>query len=1392
MAGSSDLNIAIVLKAVDLATKDIESVNRAVKALGVEMQRSEYSRAADHIRNFGQAVKGLTQPLAEVAKLNLSVGAAITAVGAALAGSVFNAAARYEAALADLGKVMDGGIETAKQYTGQLDDLAKAYAQNGQDLVGSMANFVQAGYDAQEALLLVEESAKLMLVGELEATEASGNLVAILKGFEAPAESAAHAVDMLNEVSNKYATDVRQLAQGMADLSPIAKLMGFSMDETAGLLTPIIEVFRSGSEAADGLKTGLLRLTDDSKPVSDALAAIGVSQTDTNGSMRSGKDIFLDVAKAFQTLDANSKTYLTTQLAGIDQSGRMAKVFDNLSLYTEIAAVGMNAAGSAANEVAVKLDTADAAIQRYNQSWAQLARTLGNTTKEEFKGLTNAVTALIYAFDDTARRGGLDPLIQALRPQIESISALFNAIAENLETALSRVDWSPLVQGLSSLSQRLGDAFAKLVNVDLTTVDGLQQLLQQIINLAGNFAFSLSGVVDGIGPLLTSLNWLFEYLTQNRTETLEFIGQLEGLALSFNVITPIVADFASRIFSGIGVLADFVLKISLAYGAIKLLGVFGIPTTGILTGLLTAIKALIGPLTTAALNITGLGKAFGALAPVAVGMISYDIGGWLRKWIIEAQAAGAESTTLQRVLGGLASAMGITATEAEQAGMDMEFARAKTDAMLRTISERTGVAVHSMQELNQAVQDGKLIVNETTGEYERGAQAIANTANTINNEIANAKRDSMNRTQADHLRHIRIVNEQEAERLKKVRDVEEQIRQLKMDAESRIRELQRQSMTEYDAYQDRRRQIAELTAKAEAAIAAGQYQVAQDLAKQIEGLAQQQARGVKAADEKRATSAKQTAAAVAGSYSEETQAAEAAAARKQQIAETDAQVTRLLQEGRLAEARALHESLQAYENATATEAERAAKYRATAYRLADEGRLNDAKKFLQAAIDIENDVAKAALTGAKQTTEAVSQVSEARKLDLQIMQVQREMERAQGEGRVKEAQAYAQTLADLEARKARAAQDGATGVISAQQGVAEAVNAVSTAAKLQEQALAASLKAQTAGAQEVAGATQTIAPAINSATTAAQGMAAPLGSAAGAAGELNTQLQTTTDALTKLGSTPTEVTVTILPPDLTPLNDVLTPLKETPTEHQIVGKPEMSAVKTEIETLKQPTEHVHTVRPETKEARDAIDKLKKPTESKHTVKIDAKDALETIKLLKKNTSSTHTVHVKTANTGGLMTDSAQALASGGMVFRPFSGARVPGTGNRDTFPALLRAGSFVLRKPISELLPRGFADGGWVRTLLTPGERVFGPAEVARIGLDRLYAMNGLALGQARQALASMTAPVSRFANGGLVTGGGETLTIDLRSGNQRATVTASRDQAAALASMLRDLQRGL
>lgn len=641
MADSRDVLLELVIKAVDLATADIEGVNSKVKELAESLGKSKFTSAGDDARAFGESVKSATDPLAQATAKTLALNAAIVGLAGILAGRAYDSAKSYESSLADLAKVIDGGMEAAKQYGSRLNETATQFARNGEELVSAMANFVQAGYSAEEAFSLVTDSTKLMIAGELGAAQSSELLVSILKGFKAPASEAATTVDLLNEVSNKYATNVKELATGMAALSPTAKTMGFSMAETAGILTPVIEVYRSGSEAADALKVGLQQLISQAGPVKTALASIGVSQTDLTGQLRAGKDIFYDVARAFVGLTDAQKAYITQELVGVEQSGRMSTVLSNLASVIKITSVATSSAGSAMTEVAARLDTAEAASKRSDESFRQLAVTIGNTFKPQVRELVSATGELAAAFDRSIQAGDLAPLLNVLKPQIAAVENLIRAMADNLDEALAGVDWRPLVDGLKAVSGELGEAFAKLTEgMDLTTVEGLRNLLQALINLLGNFSQFVAGAVDGLQPLLGALNTLFGIVAQSKPTLANLAGEISGLATSVNQIVPFVTQFGGALFGVLGTIAETALKIGLLVTALKLLSAAGIPVIPIIGNLVSAFLALNPAVASAAAALAGFPGLVTALVAGA-GALGYGIGELINKFV--AWASGGQS-----------------------------------------------------------------------------------------------------------------------------------------------------------------------------------------------------------------------------------------------------------------------------------------------------------------------------------------------------------------------------------------------------------------------------------------------------------------------------------------------------------------------------------------------------------------------------------------------------------------------------------------------------------------------------------------------------------------------------------------------------------------------------
>lgn len=310
---------------------------------------------------------------------------------------------KFESALIELQKVMDDSEGSAKRFTGTVDKMAKKYGVAGSVILQGAAQFKQAGFDLKDVFDLQAVALELVIVGNMEAAEASDLLVASLKGFKAPASDARRYLDVMNEVSNRYGTSLGELIRGMADFSPVARKMGLSVEEAAGMLTPVIEVFRSGTESAQALRTGFLKLFSSQAPVQEALKELSVAQKDANGELRKGEDILRDVAVAFIGLTDSQKIYYGQELTGLRQSIKVGEVFENLNNTLKITQVGLEATGSGAKETAIQLGSTEVKGNRMISVFSIMARKLGDDLKPAYRALLDLLITTIPLITPVAR-----------------------------------------------------------------------------------------------------------------------------------------------------------------------------------------------------------------------------------------------------------------------------------------------------------------------------------------------------------------------------------------------------------------------------------------------------------------------------------------------------------------------------------------------------------------------------------------------------------------------------------------------------------------------------------------------------------------------------------------------------------------------------------------------------------------------------------------------------------------------------------------------------------------------------------------------------------------------------------------------------------------------------
>lgn len=633
------------------------------------------------LEGFAGSVENATQPLADITQGILALDAAIVGLAAVIGSKAISETAKFEESLYKVQKQLGDTGPSLEQAREDIEAVALAYGTNANTVAESTAGFLAAGYDYETAAKLVDASTRLMIAGELQADVATKAITASLAGFKVPAEDAATSAvkigDVLNKIGDISSGAFEEIVEGFQRIAPTAKDAGLSMEQTAAAIATIVDSGRSGEVAATALKSGLLSLLDPSKEAAETLKALGVATTDSNGTLRSANDILSDLAGKWDKLTESQKLQTAAIIFGKDQAGTLNALLGDWGKSQDYVAQMTDkttgAVGSMAKEVEGKLKTLQSSIDTANEAWRQFLENVGKqlTVDGSYQDLVDAFGRLGVALKEVTAAGALDPLLGAFRDGFAELGKLIDEIAKNLPAALEGIDWSGFEQAIAGL----GDSFDNLFGaIDLTTVEGLRDAIQLVIDVGSNLINTTSGIVEGLKPLFEVVGAIVKGFAELDPEVAKAVGYFLGLATSVNTVAGVVGSLGAAISGGAGLIK--------AFGT--------------------------------------LGEVIGKLNPVVqalgVFLAAYELG----KWISEVTGYGeAWDKTVGKML------------EAKDRVEASTKALATQDEKLAAVAKTLGVASLSMEDFNEAVDSGRLKFNEATGQWEEAEQVFDDWGTTL-------------------------------------------------------------------------------------------------------------------------------------------------------------------------------------------------------------------------------------------------------------------------------------------------------------------------------------------------------------------------------------------------------------------------------------------------------------------------------------------------------------------------------------------------------------------------------------------------------------------------------------------------------------------------------------
>jgi len=311
-------------------------------------------------------VKGsLNDASVDLGKKLTSVGDGITKVGMTF----------LPAALA-VGGALTAGINTASSFDSIMAEISARTGTVGEDLTAVSELALQMGADtafsaneAGEALLQLLSSGQSLeqamqtLPIVLDLAAASGEdlgsvadwLTDIMASFNLEISAAADVADTLAQAAGASSADIGSLAQGFANVGPVARAFGLDVETTAAALAVLAENGIKGSEAGTALKSMLLNMTRDTEDVTSAWNALGTSFYDAEGNARPLPDVLASIKMGLEGMPIEDQNRLLQDLAGSYGIVAMQALLGDLTITNMKESMSVQA--DAASVAAARMDT---------------------------------------------------------------------------------------------------------------------------------------------------------------------------------------------------------------------------------------------------------------------------------------------------------------------------------------------------------------------------------------------------------------------------------------------------------------------------------------------------------------------------------------------------------------------------------------------------------------------------------------------------------------------------------------------------------------------------------------------------------------------------------------------------------------------------------------------------------------------------------------------------------------------------------------------------------------------------------------------------------------------------------------------------------------------------
>ena len=300
-----------------------------------------------------------------------------------------NEMVNVEYQMVQIDRVLNDSSLDINKYRDQLIKLAYDYGNSFENVADITLRLAQAGFDAQQSLALTEKTLLALNTAELNATQATSDMVAIMSQWNLMtgdatkvSEDYAAIIDKINKVADNFPTTSEDILNALKKTSSAFNLAGASIDETIAMITTAeIASQRGGKAIGTAMNNIIQQMKETGRLATMEAMGLDIYTDSAKTEFKSIIEIITQLSEKMQELKAAGKenSVEMQQLLSVFTlfrrnvgAGLLSGVAGEDSTYMQVLQTSMNSLGYSMQENEKHMKTAKAAQEQFNATLLQL------------------------------------------------------------------------------------------------------------------------------------------------------------------------------------------------------------------------------------------------------------------------------------------------------------------------------------------------------------------------------------------------------------------------------------------------------------------------------------------------------------------------------------------------------------------------------------------------------------------------------------------------------------------------------------------------------------------------------------------------------------------------------------------------------------------------------------------------------------------------------------------------------------------------------------------------------------------------------------------------------------------------------------------------------------